>query len=210
MTAITSYAVDELDPVNVTSPITHTILYNYKFYTSPLLANVQHTITFTTVSVDSNADFFFDYLEYIQLPNTTTTLSSSTPTSTSASSSTTVLSSSTPMSIPTSSTALLMQPGAQSSPVTAPQPPPTPMSKAVQQKSTNELPVILPAVIVPIVLVVFVLAALIYCLRQRPRKPTRLSSQNSEFASVDAFTEYPIRASPQRRKCMYLSRSDLD
>lgn len=210
MTAITSYAVDELDPVNVTSPITHITLYNYKFYTSPLLANGPHTITFTTVSVNSNADFFFDYLEYIQLPNTNTTPSSSTPASTSASSSSTALSSSTSMNTPTSSTTLLMPSGAQSSPVTTLQPVPIPMSETTQQKSTNELPVILPAVIVPVVLVSFVLAALIYCLRQRPRKPTRLSSHNLEFASVDAFTEYPTRASPQRHKCMYPSRSDLD
>lgn len=193
MTAITSYAVDELDPVNVASLITHTTLYNYKFYTSPLLANEQHTITLTTVSVDSNAEFFFDYLEFVQLPNATTALSSSTLTS-----------------LLTSSSALSMTPGAQSLPFTTPQSAPTPVSKAVQQKSTNELSVILPAVIVPVVLVSFVLAALIYCLRQRPRKPTRLSSHNSEYASVDAFTEYPTRPFPQRRKCMYPSRLDLD
>lgn len=189
-TATTGYVVDKLDPVNVTSPVTiGTKIFNYAFYTSPLLENGQHTITVTAVSVDTNSGFFFDYLEYIQLPNTTTALSSSTPS---------------PTGIATPGSTIFVTPEAQSSSVTTPQHAAT---NAVHRKSHSELSIILPATLVPIVFLLLIVATLMYYRRRRRQpKPTSLNQQYSDRAPFDAFTEYPARP-PQRRKRMFLSRS---
>ena len=72
MTATSSYVLDDLDPINFTAPVYHTDQFHQNFYTSPLVLVGQHTITATAVSVNSEAVFWLDYIQYIPAPDTTT------------------------------------------------------------------------------------------------------------------------------------------
>lgn len=79
MTATSSYVVDHSNPVNFTAPISSSVLYNQQWYASPPLDDGQHTITVKAVSVNSDAVFWFDYLEYVGSLDPNTTSQSLTP-----------------------------------------------------------------------------------------------------------------------------------
>lgn len=72
-TSVITYALDDSTPVNISGPVTNTILYEHPFYSSPPLDYGQHTLTVTGAAVDSNTTFWFDYLEYTPLSTTANT-----------------------------------------------------------------------------------------------------------------------------------------
>ena len=62
--AITSYNLDNAAAVTVQSPSTPVVIYDYQFYNASSLNDGDHTLIVTGVAVDSETEFWFDYLEY--------------------------------------------------------------------------------------------------------------------------------------------------
>ena len=85
LTAVMSYILDGLSPVNVSVPVipgqdNH---YGVALYTSPQLEPKLHALLVTAVIVDSSRPFYFDYLEYTAPNNLSTDADSPTAASSS-------------------------------------------------------------------------------------------------------------------------------
>lgn len=185
MTATSSYILDDLAPINFTAPIYNADQYHQNFYTSPIVVAGQHTVTVTSISVSSDAVFWFDYLEYLSPSNATSTAQAQTISTSSS------LTSSTLATVATSSTLSTPFPSTDGG-----------SGQSVHSHGDSKLSTILPATLVPSFLFLLVLTLLV-CVAHR-RKEEKVSTY---AAPPDAFTEYPMHSSaPRRRKCKKKNR----